>query len=82
MARRHTPAKFKPGSCQRLRHTDAQVIPSPERYWQSLAGLPRGAFAAMRAAELAAAQIEQQYRTNGTCQVCHTARSNTGACWR
>lgn len=79
---RHTPAKFKPGSCQRLRHVDAQITLDPAAWRASLdAKLPFGAVKAMMEQQAMLDKIEHQYKVNGTCQICHTARSNTGACW-
>ena len=79
MARKRSVVRKAQGAC---RSVDSQVIRNPELYRHSLdAKLPFGAVKAMMEAEAEAARIEHQYKVNGTCQICHTARSNTGECW-
>ena len=79
MARKRSVVRKAQGAC---RSADSQVIRNPELHRHNLyTKLPFGAVKAMMEQQAEADRIEHQYRVNGTCQICHTAKSVTGACW-
>lgn len=79
MARKRSVVRKAQGAC---RSADSQVIRNPELYRHSLyTKLPYGGYKAMMEQQALADKIEHDYRVNGTCDTCHTAKSKTGACW-
>lgn len=78
---RHTPAKFKPNSCQRLRHVDAPIIRNPEHHW-AVNG-QKMSFGAVKAMQEAEAYDNHWNNAilGQVCPGCGMTRSVTNQCW-